>query len=88
MDLLTVPWSGTPLRAPVRPTPTSFAGLPAPVAGRRSPGRPGADLLACPWSGTRLILRRLPAITGLPTLAPSLPAPRTAHVQVLSSAQH
>lgn len=86
MDLLTVPWCDTPLSAPVHPAPTSFAGLPAPAAGQVRAARPGEDLLACPWSATRLTLRRLPAVTALPTLAPTVPAPRAAADEVLTPA--
>ena len=83
-DPLVTPWSHLALDPPPVPPPVSFARLAAPV-GRARMHAVGPDLLACPWQGTEMTLRRLP-VTALPTLAPTVPAPRAPAAEALEPA--
>ena len=79
-DTLVTPWSGSTLRP--RPEPArALSALAAPTAGGTAT-RAGWSLLT-PWSGTTVVVRPVPAVRALPTLAPTLPAPRPAADEVL-----
>lgn len=75
-DALATPWSSCDLLPATGCAPVSFTHLagaapaPGPVA------VPPGDLLCCPWQHSRVVVPQT-AVTRLPSLAPTLPLPRT-----------